>query len=150
MSKENQPSGNKIGNFFKAIGADLADIGTTFTQGNWMTKVSFLIMGFGPLLRKQFLRGIALLLTEIAFIFYMVSFGAGYLKDITTLGTQGRGFNPDGTVSYGDNSFFILLYSILSIIIVFAFIFVWRINVRQKEKASDCKAGFTFPAGRTF
>ena len=50
MSKENQPSGNKIGNFFKAIGADLADIGTTFTQGNWMTKVSFLIMGFGPCL----------------------------------------------------------------------------------------------------
>ena len=112
MSKENQPSGNKIADFFKALGADLADIGTTFVEGNWMTKVSFLIMGFGPLLRKQFVRGIALLLTEIVFIYYMVSFGAGYLKDITTLGTQGRGFNPDGTVSYGDNSFFILLYSI--------------------------------------
>ena len=52
MSKENQPSGNKIADFFKALGADLADIGTTFVEGNWMTKVSFLIMGFGPLLRK--------------------------------------------------------------------------------------------------
>ena len=30
MSKENQPSGNKIADFFKALGADLADIGTTF------------------------------------------------------------------------------------------------------------------------
>lgn len=68
MSKENQPSGNKIADFFKALGADLADIGTTFVEGNWMTKVSFLIMGFGPLLRKQFVRGIALLLTEIVFI----------------------------------------------------------------------------------
>ena len=42
MSKENQPSGNKIAGFFKAFGADLADIGTTFVEGNWMTKVSFL------------------------------------------------------------------------------------------------------------
>lgn len=140
MSKENQPSGNKIAGFFKAFGADLADIGTTFVEGNWMTKVSFLIMGFGPLLRKQFVRGIALLLTEIVFIYYMVSFGAGYLKDITTLGTQGRGFNPDGTVSYGDNSFFILLYSILSIIIVFAFLLVWRINVRQNKNAEKLLA----------
>ena len=29
--------------------------------------------------------------------------------------------NPDGTVSYGDNSFLILLYSVLSIIIILAF-----------------------------
>lgn len=136
MDKGKQPSGmGKIAGFFKWFGADIADIGTTFTKGNWMTKVSFLIMGFGPLLRKQFLRGIAFLAAEIAFICYMVFFGAGYLKDIGTLGTQGRGFNPDGTVSYGDNSFLILLYSILSIIIIIAFIFVWRLNVRQNRNA---------------
>ncbi|MBD5555743.1 MAG: sugar ABC transporter permease [Roseburia sp.] len=135
MDKERQPSGNKVASFFKAFGADLADIGTTFTQGNWMTKVSFLIMGFGPLLRKQFLRGIAFLLTEVAFIYYMVFFGIHYVKDINTLGTQGRGTNPDGTVSYGDNSFLILLYGILTIIIIFAFIYVWRLNVRQNRDA---------------
>ncbi|MCM1183929.1 MAG: sugar ABC transporter permease [Roseburia sp.] len=133
MDNGKQPS--KIAGFFKGLGADLADIGTTFAKGDWMTKVSFVIMGFGSLLRKQFLRGIAFLLTEILFIYYMVSFGAGYLKDITTLGTQGRGFNPDGTVSYGDNSFLILLYSVLSIIIIAAFIFVWRLNVRQNRDA---------------
>lgn len=135
MDKERQPSGNKVAGFFKAVGADLADIGKTFAQGNWMTKVSFLIMGFGPLLRKQFLRGIAFLLTEVAFIYYMVFFGSHYVKDINTLGTQGRGTNPDGTVSYGDNSFLILLYGILTIIIIFAFIYVWRLNVRQNRDA---------------
>ncbi len=133
MENGKQPS--KISGFFKGLGTDLADIGTTFTKGDWMTKVSFVIMGFGSLLRKQFLRGIAFLLTEILFIYYMVSFGAKYLKDITTLGTHGRGFNPDGTVSYGDNSFLILLYSVLSIIIILAFILVWRINVRQNRDA---------------
>lgn len=135
MDKERQPSGNKVASFFKAFGADLADIGTTFTQGNWMTKVSFLIMGFGPLLRKQFLRGIAFLLTEVAFIYYMVFFGVHYVKDIGTLGTHGRGTNPDGTVSYGDNSFLILLYSILTIVIIFVFIYLWRLNVRQNRDA---------------
>ena len=69
MGKEKQPSGvGKIGGFFQGLGADIADIGTTFVEGDWMTKVSFLIMGFGPLLRKQFARGIAFLLAEIAFI----------------------------------------------------------------------------------
>lgn len=134
MGKEKQPSGvGKIGGFFQGLGADIADIGTTFVEGDWMTKVSFLIMGFGPLLRKQFARGIAFLLAEIAFIYYMATFGVTYIKDFGTLGTHGRGFNPDGTVSYGDNSFLILLYSLLTIIIVIAFIFVWRMNVRQNR-----------------
>ena len=73
------------------------------------------------------------LLAEIAFIYYMATFGVTYIKDFGTLGTHGRGFNPDGTVSYGDNSFLILLYSLLTIIIVIAFIFVWRMNVRQNR-----------------
>lgn len=147
MDKSTQPSGGKIANagnaisgFFKWLGADLADIGTTFVKGDWKTKISFLIMGFGPLMRKQFLRGISLLAIEVAYIYYMVSFGAGYLKDITTLGTHGRGFNPDGTVSYGDNSFLILLYSVLSIILTVLFIFVWRINVRQNKLGQEALA----------
>ena len=152
MEKEKQPSGklalagNAIANFFKWLGSDLADIGSTFVNGDWKTKVSFIIMGFGPLMRKQFLRGAALLLTEIAFFYYLISFGWGYLKDINTLGTQGRGFNPDGTVSYGDNSFLILLYGLLTIILILLFIFVWRINVRQNKNAELLlKEGKTLP-----
>ncbi len=141
MGKEKQPSGklasagNAVANFFKWLGADLADIGSTFVNGDWKTKVSFIIMGFGPLMRKQFVRGVAFLLVEIAFFYYLVSFGWGYLKDINTLGTQGRGFNPDGTVSYGDNSFLILLYGLLTITLILMFIFVWRMNVRQNRNA---------------
>lgn len=141
MGKEKQPSGTgKIAGFFKGIGTDLADIGATFVKGDWMTKVSFIIMGFGSLMRKQFARGIALLAVEIAFICYMVFFGAGYLKDIGTLGTVARVANNDGTFSYNDNSFFILLYSILSIIIIFAFLFIWRVNVRQNKLSQQLLA----------
>lgn len=134
--EKNQSSGvfGKISAFFKAIAANLKEIGTTFAEGDWKTRVSFVIMGFGPLMRKQYLRGVAFLAVEIGFIYYMVSFGWNYLKDITTLGTHGRGFNPDGTVSYGDNSFLILLYGLLSIIFILLLIVVWRMNVSENRR----------------
>lgn len=127
-------AGNAFANFFKWIGADIKDIGVTFASGDWKTRISYVILGFGQLMRKQFARGIAFLLLELAFIYYIISFGAAYLTDIVTLGTQGRGFNPDGTVSYGDNSFFILLYSILTVIIVLAFILLWRMNIKDNRR----------------
>ena len=124
---------NVILNAGKAFVNDMKEIGITFVQGDWKTKVSFLIMGFGPLMRGLIVRGLAILMTEIAFIYYMISFGWNYLKDFGTLGTHGRGFNPDGTISYGDNSFLILLYGLLSIIAIFAFLFMWRLNVRENR-----------------
>ena len=78
----------KVVGAFKAIGTDIKDIGTTFAKGDWKTRVSFLIMGFGQFTRKQWVRGIAFLGAEVLFILYMVFFGAGYLKDIGTLGTK--------------------------------------------------------------
>ncbi len=125
--------GNSIGKFFSGVGVDLKEIGLTFTEGDWKTKVSYLIMGFGPIMRKQFLRGCAYLALEVLFILYMVGFGWNYLKDIGTLGTVARVMNDNGTYSYNDNSFLILLYSILSIMIIFLFILVWRMNVRENR-----------------
>ena len=92
-------AGSAISRFFKWIGTDLKEIGTTFAKGDWKTRVSYLIMGFGQLMRKQFARGIAFLGIEVAFILYITKFASKYLVDLATLGTQGRGFNPDGTVS---------------------------------------------------
>lgn len=142
-------AGSAIVNFFKWIGADLKDIGTTFVNGDWKTRVSFLIMGFGQLMRKQYARAVAFFGLEVLLIYLIASLGSEYLVDIATLGTQGRGWNPDGTVSYGDNSFFILLYSLLCIVFVFAFIFVWRLNVRQNKEAQMLLAqGKKLPTSR--
>lgn len=127
-------AGSAIVNFFKWIGTDLKEIGTAFVKGDWKTRVSFLIMGFGQLMHKQYARFVALFGVELLFIYYMLTSGVTYLKDITTLGTKKTGWNADGTLSYGDNSFFILLFSILSIIFIFAFILLWRINVRQNRE----------------
>ncbi len=140
-----------IANFFKWIGNDLKEIGVTFKEGDWKTRLSFIIMGFGPLMRKVYARGIAFLAVEIAFIWYMIGFGWNYLKDIGTLGTQSAGWATSPTTGlqvrvYGDNSFLILLYGLLSIVFALIFIFVWRLNVKENYKEQNMlKEGRRFP-----
>ena len=130
MEKTKNSLGKRIKNVLMAPVRDCKEIGQTFAHGDWKTKVSFLIMGFGPLMRGQILRGIAFLASEIAFIWYMVAFGAKYLKDIGTLGTVQGGFDENYIYTYGDNSFFILLFGVLSMFVIVLFIYMWRLNVR--------------------
>ena len=51
-----------IGLFFKnlglGIGREFADICTTFVKGDWKTKISYVVMGFGSIARGQVLRGL--------------------------------------------------------------------------------------------
>ncbi|MCM1103452.1 MAG: sugar ABC transporter permease [bacterium] len=144
MEKEKKSLGKKILGVLQAPVKDCKEIGQTFAHGDWKTKVSFLIMGFGPLVRGQILRGIAFLAAEIAFIWYMIAVGAKYLKDIGTLGTVQGGFDENYVYTYGDNSFFILLFGVLSLFVVIAFIFVWRLNVRvnmnEEKRLKEGKA----------
>lgn len=125
----------KIANFFKWIGNDVKEIGVTFAKGDFKTRISFLIMGFGSLCRGYFARGLAFLATEILFIWYLLGFGVDYLSKITTLGTEETHMDPQTFLQIpGDNSFLILLYSVLSIMLIFGFIIIWRMNVRENRK----------------
>ncbi|MDE6420198.1 MAG: sugar ABC transporter permease, partial [Lachnospiraceae bacterium] len=127
MEKKKKGLGKKILGALQVPVKDCKEIGQTFAHGDWKTKVSFLIMGFGPLMRGQILRGIAFLATEIAFIWYMIAIGAKYLKDIGTLGTVQGGFDENYVYTYGDNSFFILLVRVMSLFVLVAFLVAWRI-----------------------
>ena len=146
-----------IGGWFKKAGLSIAneakDIWTTFVQGDWKTKLSFLIMGFGCLARGQILRGLLFLAFELVFIGYMVLMGAEYLGLLSTLGTKGpyqmtekielmpgRFREVVKTVTYADdptihNSFKILLYGVLTIFFIVAFVYTWRVNVKQNKIA---------------
>ena len=134
----------KIGRFFKKvglkIGGEAKDIFLTFKNGDWKTRMSFLIFGFGHLARGQILRGIFFLLFELVFVVYLIFGGAYWLSMLGTLGTVGPhtewvdvgGIDVEKTI-YGDNSFRILLYGILTIFFIIAFIYTWRINVKQNK-----------------
>ena len=90
-------AGIGIGRFFKkialAIGGEFADLFTTFRDGDWKTKGSFLVMGLGSIARGQVLRGLLFLLFELVFIFYMITTGGYWLS---MLDTSGRHRPPQG------------------------------------------------------
>ena len=124
---------NPVSAFFGAVGTNIKEIGTTFSEGDIKTKLSYIIFGFGPLMRGQIVKGIAFLALEIAFFVYMGSFGSYYLSKFSTLGTVATEKVGRKTV-YGDNSFLILLFGLLTIIIIAAFILIWRINVAENRR----------------
>ncbi len=135
-----------IGMFFvnvaKVIGSECKDIWTTFIEGDWKTKVSFLVMGFGNIARGQILRGLLFLLFEIVFIGYMILAGAYWISMLPSLGKVGpqRVYNEiydTYTMQYGDNSFKILLYGVLTMFFIIAFIYTWRVNVKQNKLAEQ-------------
>lgn len=144
----NTKNRSAVSRFFGALGQNFREIGTTFVHGDWKTKISFVILGFGPLLRGQIAKGIAFLACEVLFFYYLFHFGLQYLSKITTLGTVETVRRHRKTV-YGDNSFLILLFGILTIIIICAFIFLWRLNVRENlVEETALKQGKKLPSNR--
>ncbi|MCD8006411.1 MAG: sugar ABC transporter permease [Oscillospiraceae bacterium] len=139
-----------IGRAFKSFGLAVAhqfqDIFLTFKNGDWKTRISFVIMGFGSIARGQVMRGILFLLFEIVFIVYMALWGGAWivklsLKNLTPTTTQmvtttvaGIDMEVETTV-YGDNTLQILIYGVLSIVFILCFIYTWRLNVKQNRDA---------------
>ncbi len=138
-----QGKGKTAGN---AVGRTFSTIGSTFAQGDWKTRVSFLILGFGQLLRGQIVKGLAFLLMEAGFIWYMCKFGTKYMAKFSTLGTVATQKVGRKTV-YGDNSFLILLFGLLTIFIILFFIVIWYLNVRENaEEERILKSGKKLPS----
>ena len=138
-----------IGRFFKKIGLKIRDIfvniGRTFVKGGWKTKVSYFIMGFGNIARGQVLRGLLFLVFQIVFIVYMIFWGGHWLSQIGTLGTNQPHYvynevlDTDVLIK-GDNSFKILLYSVLTIFFIIAFVVTWYINIEQNRISEEILA----------
>ena len=124
------------------------NIGSTFVSGDWKTKVSYVILGFGELMRGQIVKGIAFLAMEIGFIWYIITFGTKYLSKLSTLGTVETQKVGRKTV-YGDNSFLILLFGLLSLFIILFFIVIWYLNINENRKEEELlKAGKKLPTNK--
>lgn len=149
--------GLSILNFFKNCGIgirdEFLDIGRTFSKGNWAVKLSFFIFGFGNLYYGQILRGILFLLFELIFIGYMLVPSGGiywlskgnWFKMGATIGTQQGHFEYDPLYDTdkwvaGDDSVKVLLYGLLTIIFIVAFIYTWRLQVKQCRICMDITA----------
>ncbi len=148
-----------IAKFFKDFGVaiknEVLDIVTTFTKGNWAVKLSFFIFGFGNFFYGQPLRGVLFLLFELVFIVYMLVPSGGiywllksnFMQVGKTVGTvQGH---KEWVEMYGDthqvwidgdDSVKVLLYALLTIIFIVAFVYTWRLQVKQCRICMDITA----------
>ncbi len=121
---------------FKGVGNELYDIFDTFRKGDWKTRTSYLVMGFGSCARGQWLRGILFFVFQTVFNVYLFCFGGSYVAKLLTLGTVETHKVGRKTV-YGDNSFLIMLYGVLTIFFILAFLYTWRLNVKQNKLAQQ-------------
>ena len=121
----------------KGLATNLADLVSTFIHGDWKTQVSYIIMGFGSFARGQWGRGLLFFLFQTVFNVFMffpnAQFsGLYYLSNLGTLGTIET--HTEGRVTvYGENSFFILLYGVLTIFFILGMIYTWRMNIKQNK-----------------
>ena len=127
-----------VARFLKIVWRELADLVMTFVNGDAYTRLSYLIMGAGNAARGQYLRAACFFLAQAAFNVYLFLFGWPYLSKLGTLGTVETTRVGRKTV-YGDNSFFILLYSLLTIFLIVLFVYLWRSNIRQSRKSYEMK-----------
>lgn len=116
------------GNYFK-------EFGTAIAKGDIWVKLSMLIMGAGYIARKQIINGLIMIALEAVFIIACVFYAAPNLAKFGTLGTVQfeQVFDPltmTSKVNDYDNSFLILLNSIIALFIIVAFLFVYISNIK--------------------
>lgn len=108
------------------------------TKGDVFTRLSAIVFGLGNIVRKQYVKGIAMLALEVAFFVYLFTSGIGYLCKIPSLGENKGGKKlVDGFWEYvePDRSVVILLYGVCSIVICVAFVGLWILSVRAAYKS---------------
>ena len=145
--------GHFFGKCFFAVRDELVDIGSTFTKGNWAVKLSFLIFGFGNIFYGQVARGLLFLLFEVVFIGYMIVPSGGiywlqkgnWFQTGSTIGTVQGSFVYDEIYDTdvwvpGDDSVKVMLYGLLTIMFIVAFVATWRMQVKQCRINMEIKA----------
>ena len=103
-------------------------------KGDFFVKLSFIWMGAGYIARKQFIKGILMTLLEVAVILFTFNFAMDYVPKFLTLGTvkQEAVFNivtMKNEFNDYDHSFMILLFSVVSFVIWFAFLVFYLRNI---------------------
>lgn len=128
---------NAIGNYFK-------NLGVAFAKGDVWVKLSAVLMGTGYIARKQIVNGIIMFMVEALFAVMCIGYAAPNLAKFGTLGTVQfeQVFDPltlTSTVNNYDNSFLILLNSIISLFLMVVFVLFWIANMKAVYRLQQKK-----------
>ena len=136
----------KIPQFFVGIYKKIAqvffNIYLFFVDGDFKTKLSFVFMGFGLFTRKSWLRGILYFLFQAAYIYFAVTIGINSLMKIGTFGHIAQSSYVDPIVgieiyTYQDDSFMLLLNTIIFAILTCVCIFLWYNQLKDSVELQN-------------
>ncbi len=108
-------------------------------NGDLKTRLSMIIMGLGLIGHKQVVKGLMVLLLEISFIYYMAVSGIQNLVQLPGLGSaeQEKVWNESKQVfeyTKGDSSLLILLFGVVTLFVVAAFVLLWILQMKHSYK----------------
>ncbi|MDE7406357.1 MAG: sugar ABC transporter permease [Clostridiales bacterium] len=135
----------KIWALLLAIGHCFQGLWNRFVKGDWRTKMSYLIMGFGNFSRgpKQFLVGFLYLAVEAVYVLILIFGGGPYLLKFGSLGTKVEYMDYSGDFPVkvdGDNSLKILIFSVFTIMLTIFFVVMYISNTKSAYKAQQTVA----------
>lgn len=109
-------------------------------HGDIRTKLTFLILGFGNLMRGQIIKGLLFLFMELGFVWYAYNFGVLALRGLRHLGENKQSVMIDPTTQLpvktaGDNSMLFLLAGVVAIFVFLVFFLMWRASIRSSFEA---------------
>ena len=112
---------------------------TAVKNGDLWTRLSMILMGAGLFGHGQKIKGAIVFVFEAAFIFYMLATGFHALAMLPGLGSveAGEVYNEaKGIYEYsaGDNSLLLLLYGVVTLFVIAAFIVLWVLQMKQSYK----------------
>ena len=133
--------------FFTSIGKKIAryfiNIVDVFKGGDWKTRTSFFLMGYGHITRKSLVKGLMYLIYQIAFIAFMLTTGIEALTKIGSFGYVGANTMYYDvyqeiyiyvTVASGDDSVMLLMNFVITLILIAIYIFLWSIQVMENSE----------------
>ncbi|GIP13776.1 binding-protein-dependent transport system inner membrane protein [Paenibacillus macerans] len=93
--------------------------------------LSILFAGLGQLYNRSYIKGIILIILELAFIITFADFIGLGLWGMVTL----------GTIPKVDHSIFLLVYGLLSLILLAIAAMIYIVNIRDAKKEAELIAG---------
>lgn len=134
----------KIAAFFIGIGKAFKFYGVSFVKGDWSTKISYAVMGFGIMVKGQVVKGLIFLAVEVAYFAYLFGFAWQYISKISYLGQV---ISPAYYDDWGqkhnavtDNSMLIMLYSVMALFVTVLFLFLYITNIKVNRALEERRA----------
>ena len=144
ISRSVQSVPSKARKSSRGIAGIFRNIYRAAVDGDWKTRLSFAVMGFGQVTRHQMIRGVLNFLFEIVYILFMITVGGPALSQMHNLGSIAYGsyteindiLNIIVPVFY-DNSFTILLYSLFAIAMTLLLAVLWYGQIKDSKLLQD-------------